>query len=461
MTPEDALQIARRRFRTQHLAGASPAGASPARPEDVVGWFGASQAQEYGPAKWAVGQRTGVASDADIEKALADGAILRTHVLRPTWHFVLPADITWMLELTAPRVFAQTASHFKNLGLDETTLERASKVIESELRGGNHLMRKELKAILEKSGIHVEGLRMAFITMFAELRGVVCSGARRGKQQTYALLAERAPNARVLDPDQALEELTHRFFVSRCPATLKDFCWWSSLRVADGRRGLEMVGARLTSKVIGGVNSGPPRERFEIRRLSEPARNRRDLGNPGQDRLTTLERLDLVTGPYRSTLHDANAYPAVVDHGLQQGLAREPLEVRTRWILLDPFEHDPTDREAPSKQIGKRHSLRHEVATHVGRGDVQSALRAPGFEALRREERHLDGWVIGITGIVEVAIASEALAGYRLDLLDLLDRSAPLGPDEDARHSRYQRRSFHSSRCGLSAPIVVSSPWPG
>lgn len=219
----------------------------------MVGWFGASQAQEYGPAKWAVGQRCELRTDTAVEKALADGAILRTHVLRPTWHFVLPADITWMLELTAPRVFAQTASYFKKLGLDETTLEKASKVIERELRGGNHLMRKELKAILDKSGIDVEGLRMAFITMFVELRGVVCSGARRGKQQTYALLAERAPNARLLDADQALEELIHRFFVSHGPATLKDFCWWSSLKVADARRGLEMVGARLTSDEIEGV----------------------------------------------------------------------------------------------------------------------------------------------------------------------------------------------------------------
>lgn len=248
MIPETAIRMARRRFRTQHLTGAPLA-----RPEDVVGWFGASQAQEYGSAKWAMGQRTDATSDADVEKALADGAILRTHVLRATWHFVLPADIKWMLELTAPRVFAQTASYFKKVGLDGTTLKRASMVIEKELRGGNHLMRKELKAILDKSGIDVEGLRMAFITMFAELQGVVCSGARRGKQQTYALLAERAPNARVLDADQALEELTHRFFVSHGPAALRDFCWWSSLKVVDARRGLEMVGARLTSEEIGDV----------------------------------------------------------------------------------------------------------------------------------------------------------------------------------------------------------------
>ena len=248
MIPETAIRTARRRLKTQHLAD-NPL----ARPEDVVGWFGATQAQEYGPAKWAVGQRCKSMRDAAVEKVLADGAILRTHVLRATWHFVLPADIAWMLKLTAPRVFAQTASYYRNVGLDEAILRKSSKIIERALRGGNHITRKELKPILEKSGIELDAMRMSFITMYAELRGVVCSGARQGKQQTYALIEERAPNARMLDTDEALVELTHRFFAGHGPATLKDFCWWSSLKVADARRGLEMVGSRLSSEEIDGV----------------------------------------------------------------------------------------------------------------------------------------------------------------------------------------------------------------
>jgi hypothetical protein len=248
MSPEDALRMARRRLHTQHLAN-NPL----ARPEDVVGWFGATQAQEYGPAKWAIGRRCESMTDAAVEKAFADGAILRTHVLRPTWHFVLPADIAWMLELTAPRVFTQSASYYRNVGLDEATLQKSSKIIEKALRGDNHLTRKELKRILEKSGLDLDAMRMSFITMYAELRGVVCSGARQGKQQTYALIEERAPTARTLHTDEALVELTHRYFASHGPATLKDFCWWSSLKVADARRGLEMVGSQLGSEEIDGL----------------------------------------------------------------------------------------------------------------------------------------------------------------------------------------------------------------
>ena len=216
-------------------------------------WFGASQAQEYGPAKWALGQRSDAASDADVERSFADGTILRTHVLRPTWHFVLPADIKWMLELTGPRVLAQSASYYRRQGLDEATLERSNTVLERALRGGNHVMRKELKEVLEKSGIEAEGYRLPFIIMNAELRGLICSGPRRGQQHTYALLEERAPNARVLDPEESLAELTLRYFTSHGPATIKDFAWWSSLKVVDIKRGLEMVGAQLTVEEIDGV----------------------------------------------------------------------------------------------------------------------------------------------------------------------------------------------------------------
>jgi hypothetical protein len=243
-------------MRTQRLTGPRFA-----RPEEVVDWFGASQSQDYGPAKWSLGQRSEGSSDAGIERLFADGTILRTHVLRPTWHFVGPADIRWMLELTGPRVLAQTASYFRRMDLNAATLEKSLRTIERALRGGNHLMRKELKTVLEKSGFDLEGNRIAFIMMNAELRGLICSGPRRGKQHTYGLLEERAPNARTLNQEQALAELTVRFFTSHGPATLKDFGWWSSLKVADMKRGLEMAGSQLTEEEIDGVTywfSGSP-----------------------------------------------------------------------------------------------------------------------------------------------------------------------------------------------------------
>jgi Winged helix DNA-binding domain len=248
MSSSIALRIARRRMRTQHLAGPRLA-----TPQEAVGWFGAVQSQEYGPAKWSLGQRTNGVAENDVEDAVAEGSILRTHILRPTWHFVRPVDIRWMLELTAPRVLAQSAYYLRKFGLDAATLKKASTAIGRALRDENHLTRKELKEVFDKNGINGEGLRLAYMIMHAELDGLICSGPRRGKQHTYALLEERAPNARDLGADNSLAELTLRYFTSHGPATIKDFAWWSSLKIADIKRGIEMVGPQLVEEELGGV----------------------------------------------------------------------------------------------------------------------------------------------------------------------------------------------------------------
>lgn len=232
------MRIARQRSRTQRLTG-PPFDHS----EQVVGWLGAVQAQEYALAKWSLGQRSRAAHDAIVEQAIAEGTILRTHVLRPTWHFVLPEDIRWMLDLTGPRVQASIGSYLHKLGLDEDVLMKAHQDRAGPARR-QPAHAKGAEGCARGAGIEVDGLRLGFIMSHVELIGLVCSGARRGKQHTYALLSERAPDARVLDPDVALLELTLRYFTSHGPATVKDFNWWSSLRMADIRTGIEMAGSR-------------------------------------------------------------------------------------------------------------------------------------------------------------------------------------------------------------------------
>jgi hypothetical protein len=232
--------IARDRLYNQRLTGPGRR-----RPVDVVAWLGAVQAQEYAPAKWALALRMSAgATDAAIERAVNQGRILRTHVLRPTWHFVTPADIRWMLELTAPQVHRRMAPYNRRLGLDSTVLVRAATIFERALRDGRHLTRTELGSHLERAGLPCKGTHLAHLAMYAELERVMCSGPRRGKQFTYALLAERAPRARRLARDEALAELTRRYFRSHGPATVRDFAWWSGLAMADVRRGVGMSGAR-------------------------------------------------------------------------------------------------------------------------------------------------------------------------------------------------------------------------
>jgi hypothetical protein len=95
-------------------------------------------------------------------------------------------------------------------------------------------------------------LRFTYLIVRAELDGIVCSGARRGKQFTYALLDERAPQTRTLERDAALAELAKRYFVSHGPATLKDFVWWSGLTMADANKGLDSIRSQLISEVENG-----------------------------------------------------------------------------------------------------------------------------------------------------------------------------------------------------------------
>ena len=238
----------RRRLRAQRLTGAGFS-----RPEDVVGWLGAVQAQDYGPAKWSVGARTGRATDAAVEEAFAAGRILRTHVLRPTWHFVLPADIRWLLTATAPRVQARCAYRYRQLGLDAATLRRGDEALAAALRGGATLTRAEAAAVLTAAGIDVEGQRLPYLLMHAELEAVVCSGPRRGKQHTWALLEERAPEARELPREEALAELARRYFTSHGPATRQGLRYVGEPHARGGAGGLEAAGPRLRREEGGGL----------------------------------------------------------------------------------------------------------------------------------------------------------------------------------------------------------------
>ena len=220
------------------------------QPDQVVEWLGAVQAQDYAGAKWALGLRLKTATDGAIEKAFSEGRILRTHVMRPTWHFVTPADIRWMLALTAPRVLPHLTYGDRQLGLDKTILKRSNTILAKALKGGKQLMRSELEPILQRGGVNTDGLRFIHLLMHAELDGIVCSGGRRGKQFTYALLDERAPQAKTLGRDEALAKLTRRYFQSHSPATLQDYIWWSGLTAADARKGIEAVKLEFEQEVV-------------------------------------------------------------------------------------------------------------------------------------------------------------------------------------------------------------------
>lgn len=226
------------------------------KPVDVVRWLGAVQAQDFNAAKWALALRMRKATDTTVETAFNKGEILRTHVMRPTWHFVAPEDIRWLLQLTAPRVNLRAGPNYRKFELDGAVFKRSNKIFAKALGGGKHLTRPALRSMLNAAGIDVtDPVRLAHILLRSELDGVICSGPRVGKQFTYALLEERAPATKTLDRDEALAELTRRYFRSHGPATLQDFVWWSGLTVEDARRGMAQVGTPRPARTKQSRNS--------------------------------------------------------------------------------------------------------------------------------------------------------------------------------------------------------------
>ncbi|MEO6453763.1 MAG: winged helix DNA-binding domain-containing protein [Ginsengibacter sp.] len=219
---------------------------------EAVAWFGAIQAQEYAHTKWSLGIRLPHLKDDDIENDFTDGKILRTHLLRPTWHFVTPEDIRWMLSLTAPRVNAANAYMYKKLELNSEVFTRCNKILINKLQGNRQLTRNELNEEFKKKKIMAEGIRLSYIMMYAELAGIICSGARHGNQFTYALLNERVPATNSLNKDEGLSRLAKKYFTSRGPATIKDFSTWSGLSLTDCKKGLEMIKSNLACEVIEG-----------------------------------------------------------------------------------------------------------------------------------------------------------------------------------------------------------------
>ena len=227
-----------RRLARQRLLGA------PFRtPAEAVASLGAVQSQDYPGAKWALGQRVRGATDASVEAAFNRGDILRVHALRPTWHFVAPGDLRWIQALTGPRVQRILAVYDRQLGLDGRTLARAHRIVERSLRDHAYKTRSELAGALRAGGVDAAGQTLARIMGHAELTALVCSGPQRGRHATYALVDERVPPAGPLDRDEALAELTRRYFISHGPATVRDFAWWSGLTVKDTVDGLAMINA--------------------------------------------------------------------------------------------------------------------------------------------------------------------------------------------------------------------------
>jgi hypothetical protein len=221
-------------------------------PAEAVTRLGAIQAQDYRGALWSIGLRLPDAVEADIERAIAERSIIRTWPMRGTLHFVPAADVRWMLTLLTPRIIAGAGGRRRQLELDDGIFARSKELFIKALQGGRQLERYAMYRLLEEANISTAGQRGYHILHRCAQDGVICFGPRKGKMQTFVLLDDWVPRSRSLSPDEALGELTLRYYKGHGPATIQDFAWWSGLRVSQVRAGLEMAKAQLVSEVIAG-----------------------------------------------------------------------------------------------------------------------------------------------------------------------------------------------------------------
>ena len=325
--------VARQRLFNQRIEGEKFQ-----KPEEAVRWLGAVQAQDYMQALWAIGLRLRSATIADVERAIADGKIVRTWPMRGTIHFVPPEDARWMLELSASRMLARDGRRLEQLKLDREIMERCKELFHNALKGGGRLPRPDMMRLLEDAGVSTGKQRGYHILWYLAQSGLICIGPMRDKQQTFVLLDEWAPDSRELSREESLAELIRRYFSSHGPATAYDFARWAGLTVTETRSGLEAAKPELISEKIAG----------EEHWTSNAAPGRTESNNssvhllPGFDEYVIgyKDRGAILAAEHAHKIVPGNNgvfLPTIVVNGQVVGTWKRKLKKNSIDVTLDPF----------------------------------------------------------------------------------------------------------------------------
>ena len=310
-------------------------------PYEVVRSLGAVQAQDYGQALWAIGLRTRGAKLGGVLGAIEAGKILRTWPMRGTIHFVPAEDAKWMVRLSGERTISSSRSRLVGLGLDDKVFRVAEEILRSTLEGGRRLTRPTIMKLLEDNGIATGQQRGLHILGVLSLRGVLCIGPMEGKQLTYALLNEWAPDARELSHEESLGELARRYFTSHGPATIVDFATWSGQPLRNAKIGLELAKSELISKMIDGVE-------YWMRQDLPPIPHKAVAGTyllAGFEEylLGYKDRSAVVTAGSAPASVNGIFFPIIVADGKVMGLWKRVITPKSITISLRPFQSLPLE----------------------------------------------------------------------------------------------------------------------
>jgi hypothetical protein len=250
-----------------------------------------------------------------------------------------------MLKLVGPQIIASSAGRHRQLKLDEATFMRSEELFVEALQNGQ-LTRDEMFKVLEKGGISPEGQRGYHILWRAALKGLICFGPQKGKEQTFALLNQYVPEGKNIQRGEALSQLARRYFSSRGPALLEDFAWWSGLKLSDAKIALETASSRLTSETIEGKRYWMPKSTPEDgKELATafllPAFDEYILGY--SDRTATLEQPDFK----KAVSNNGIFYPTIIIDGKVVGTWKHTFKKRNIDIMFSLFKTlTPTQRNS-------------------------------------------------------------------------------------------------------------------
>jgi len=316
-------------------------------PRQLVAHFGMIQAQDFNSAKWAIGARLNGCTEKAIHEAFDKGEILRTHVLRPTWHFVTPENIRWMLQLSVKQIMQAMKSRDQDLGLTDEIYRKGYSIIEKALEKDDFLTREELTEIFHNTGMKFNSSQMYHIITGAEANGIICSGVLREKNQTYTLLEKRVPAAKPLTKEESLAKLARIYFTGHGPAALPDFVWWSGLPVSEARQGLQAVQSEFVLETIDGQTYWTPVRHCVlnlIQDLPQSHRNRRNISLhllPAFDEYIVgyKDRTAAITSENHTKAISNNGVfrPVIVKDGRVIGLWKKATSGK-KIITVSPFE---------------------------------------------------------------------------------------------------------------------------
>lgn len=352
------------RLAAQHLVG------PPLRSVvDAVGHSLAVQSQDMPLARFSLGLRTGLADVAVLE-GLASGAVVRTHVLRPTWHWVLATDLRWLLALTGAKTLSGVASRHRTLGIDEAAVDTALGVLTRAL-AGTHLTRKELAPLLVAASHPRRHEAVTHLLLVAESLGLICSGTPRPDgEHTYALLDEVVPPGPDLDRAEAVRRLVDRFVAGHGPTSVKDLMRWAKLTKTEASGALAESGHETA--IVDGVQVW-----FAPTARVPAADSPRSWLLPTFDEVFLSHdapRFPRVTGHPWDTQHlnpaEAGGGVVVVDRRdvgvFKRRLQRGRLSVEV-WLGSGARPGDGDGARAASGRLGKHLGLEAEVTVHSAR----------------------------------------------------------------------------------------------